>query len=156
MKINGRQHVGTMLVPLITAAVTVGVMSTIPGNAASPSEGATSLTATAQPHVLAGIHTTRHNRRSEPKIDKWFNSENGVKPTISGGRGYYRIDFGFRVVDDYAQCTIDSNWVDTRDAMCSIYLQGKQTFSLDIWDTGTLDGRAHGRNAEFWILVYGP
>ena len=72
-----------------------------------------------------------------------------VVATISGYHGRWLIDFGFSIVDDYAQCTIDSNCVDTRHAMCSVYLQEDQIFTVRIWTPGTQDGRRRARNAEF-------
>jgi hypothetical protein len=48
--------------------------------------------------VLAGVPTFRQGRRSQPAIDKWFNSVNGVEPTISGDHGRWLIDFGGRMI----------------------------------------------------------
>lgn len=148
-------RVAIILATVVASAVTVGVMTSLAGDASS-SGGGSSLGPLVEGRVLAGVHTFRQDRQAQPTIDKWFNAVNGVMPTISGDHGRWEIDFGFSIVDDYAQCTIDSNWVDTRDAICSVYLQDSQIFAVRAWDTGTMDGRPRGRNAEFWILVYGP
>lgn len=146
---------GIILATVVISAATVGVTTTLAGNAA-PTGGGSSRGPIVEGRVLAGVHTFRQGQRSQPAIDKWFNAVNGVEPTISGDHGRWLIDFGFSIVDDYAQCTIDSNWVDTRDALCSAYLLEDQVFEVRVWDTGTQDGRPRARNAEFWVLVYGP
>jgi hypothetical protein len=84
MATHGRKHLGTILVALVTAALTTGLMSALPGNAATTGGGSTPLGLVDAPRLLAGFHTVRSSETAVPTIDKWFNAVNGVEPTLSG------------------------------------------------------------------------
>ena len=79
----------------------------------------------------------------------------GTKPILTGTHGFYRIDWGFRVSQDYPQ-SVDNNYVDTRDAICTVYRYRPRAYFVGIWDTGTLDGRpAKQVDAEIWLTLSG-
>jgi hypothetical protein len=102
--------------------------------------------------VSAGVHTSRPISITDPPvIDDSFNYVNTTTPTISGSAGTYDINMGFDVTDRFVLCSVDTNYVDTRDALCTVSTPGGNTVRVRIWDTGDL----LERNAEFWVLVYG-
>jgi hypothetical protein len=105
--------------------------------------------------VAAGIHTVRATTLAEPTIDESFNNVNPATPSISGSGGTYLIDMGFATSNKFALCGIDTNYVDTRDALCTVSIPGGNTVRVRIWDTATQDDTAGFRNAEFWVIVYG-
>ena len=156
MAIRGRKHLGTILVALVTAALTTGLMSALPGNAATTGDGRAPLGTLGRPHLLAGFHTVRSSQTAVPTIDKWFNAVNGVEPTLTGGDGEFDVNVGFRTGQAFALCSVDTNYVDTRDALCTVSTPFRKTVRVRIWDTGTQDGTPHDQDAEFWVLVYGP
>jgi hypothetical protein len=155
MATRGRKHLGTILVALVTAALTTGLMSALPGNAATTGDGPTPLGTVGTPRLLAGFHTVRSSQTAVPTIDKWFNAVNGVEPTLTGGDGEFDVDVGFRTARAFALCSVDTNYVDTRDALCTVSTPFRKFVRVRIWDTGTQDGAPHEQNAEFWVLVYG-
>jgi hypothetical protein len=61
MATRGRKHLGTILVALVTAALTTGLMSALPGNAATTG-GGTPLGTVGTPRLLAGFHTVASSR----------------------------------------------------------------------------------------------
>jgi hypothetical protein len=98
--------------------------------------------------AAAGVHVTRDGANN-PVIEDWFNNYNGVAPTI-GGVGQYEINIGFTATDRFVMCTVDTNYVDTRDAHCNASTPSGNTVRVRIvnnagWDTP----------GEFWLLVYG-
>jgi hypothetical protein len=149
----GRKHLVTILVALVTAALTTGLMSALPGNAATGRERTPLGVDT--PRLLAGFHTVRSSETAVPTIDKWFNAVNGVGPTLTGGDGEFDVNVGFRTGRAFALCSVDTNYVDTRDALCTVSTPFRKVVRVRIWDTGTQDGAPHEQNAEFWVLVYG-
>jgi hypothetical protein len=106
--------------------------------------------------IGAGVHTIRASAGAEPTIDRFFNNVNGTAPTIAGSSGTYEIDMGFDVTERFVLCSVDTNFVDTRDAVCTVSTPGGNTVRVRIWDTGTQSGPAAERNAEFWVIVFGP
>jgi hypothetical protein len=146
-------------VAILTAALTAAVMSTVPRNAATASSVFRG-TSTGG-HVLAGFHAVRPGVRHEPVIDQWFNNVNDVRPTLMGEDGYYDVDVGFRTPQVFAHCSVDTNYIDTRDALCAVTTQYPEIVRLSVWDTATqrirpaLNGPPEFRNAEFSVLVYG-
>jgi hypothetical protein len=100
--------------------------------------------------VAAGVHIER-GAGDAPVVDRWFNNVNGTAPTIIGGNGDYDIDFKFDISDKFYVCTIDTNYVATRDATCSVNSYGGGVLTVRIYDTG--DNTV--KPGEFWILVYG-
>jgi hypothetical protein len=100
--------------------------------------------------VAAGVHVTR-GAADAPVVESWFNNVNSVAPTISGSAGDYDINMGFGVTDNFAVCSIDTNFVDTRDALCTVSTPGGNTVRVRTYDTGA-NAQAP---AEFWVLVYG-
>ena len=157
--IHERRHLETIVVAILVAITTAGVMSTAPGTAATTSSA--SVDASARGRILAGFHAVRPGPRHEPVIDQWFNNVNDVRPTLTGEDGYYDVDVGFRTPQVFAQCSVDTNYVDTRDALCAVGTQYPKIVRLTIWDTATqkirpaLNGPPEFRNAEFSVLVYG-
>ena len=92
------------------------------------------------PRLLAGFHTVRSSQTAVPTIDKWFNAVNGVEPTLSGGDGEFDVNVGFRTARAFALCSVDTNYVDTRDAVCTVSTPFRKFVRVRIWDTGTQDG----------------
>jgi hypothetical protein len=102
--------------------------------------------------VAAGVHTSRPNAITDPPvIDDSFNYFNGTTPTISGSVGTYDINMGFDVTDRFVLCSVDTNYVDTRDALCTVSTPGGSTVRVRIFDISA----ATEVTAEFWVLVYG-
>jgi hypothetical protein len=157
--IHERRHLETIVVAVVAAIVTAGAMSTVPRSAATASNAFRG--ESARGRVLAGFHAVRPGPRHEPVIDQWFNNVNGVRPTLTGEGGYYDVDVGFRTPQVFAQCSVDPNYVDTRDALCAVATRYPHAVRLTIWDTATqkirpaLNSPPGFRNAEFSVLVYG-
>ena len=146
-----KKHLSTFLIAAITAAATAatpGIAASIGGEEVSPRAS--------EAGVLAALHTVRRSGGQGVKIDQWFNSVSGTKPSITGSHGFYVVDWGFRVKQDYPACTIDHNYVDTRDAICTVYRFRPEGYFVETWDTGTLNGPARQRDAEIWVTVSGP
>lgn len=97
----------------------------------------------------AGVYVTRDDTDS-PVIQRYYNNVNDTAPTISGG-GLYTIDMGFDVTDRIIQCTLDTAFVDTRDAVCNVTTPGGNTVRVRILDTDT-DALVPG---EFFLTVTG-
>ena len=100
--------------------------------------------------VAAGIHVKR-GAGDAPVIERWFNNINGSAPTVSGSGGHYNIDFQFPMDDKFLQCTIDNNYVVTRDAVCSVYIHSSGVVFVEIFD----NSEGGLRPGEYWVLVYG-
>jgi len=104
--------------------------------------------------AAAGVHVTRDGA-DNPVLQDWFNNVNGIAPTVTGGGGFYGIDFHFSVLNRFLVCTIDNNYGDTRDAFCkaaNYWWWGTNTRAdVEIYDV-SVGGMAP---AEFWLLVYG-
>ncbi len=100
--------------------------------------------------VAAGFHITRDGSNN-PVVEDWFNNVNGVAPTITGSAGDYDIDVGFATATKFAVCSVDTNFVDTRDALCTISTPGSNLVRVRTFDTGANALAA----AEFWVIVYG-
>jgi len=105
--------------------------------------------------VAAGIHVTRSGT-DEPVIRQWFNSVNGVEPRILGGSGdgFYRLDVGFATRERYLVVTLDSNYVDTRDAVASVWAPTVaglanvvQVQIFDVSEGGPVP-------AEFYVMIF--
>jgi hypothetical protein len=102
--------------------------------------------------VSAGVHTSRPIAITDPPvIDDSFNYVNGTTPTISGSAGTYDINMGFDVTDRFVLCSVDTNYVDTRDALCTVSTPGGNTVRVRIFDISA----AAEVTAEFWVQVYG-
>ena len=100
--------------------------------------------------VAAGVHIER-GPGDVPVIDRWFNNVNGTAPTIDGLNGYYEIDFKFDLSNKFYVCTIDTNAVATRDAICSVNFHSTNEIKVRVYDIS--EGGL--RPGEFWVLVYG-
>jgi len=100
--------------------------------------------------VAAGVHVTRDGANN-PVVEDWFNNVNAVAPTISGGAGEYNINIGFATTGRFVMCAVDTNYVDTRDALCTTSTPGGNTVRVRIYDI-SVGGQAP---AEFWVMVYG-
>jgi hypothetical protein len=154
------RHATTIGIAVVAAAITASITTVVPGMAASGSQaGAMGPLAAATPRVLAGVHTVRATPGAEPTIDKWFNAVNGVEPRLSGEEGTYDFHMGFRTASRFVLCTVDTNYEDTRDAICTASTPMRRVVRVRIWDTGGNEGTGTPpgyRNGEFWVLVYGP
>jgi hypothetical protein len=74
---------------------------------------------------------------------------NGIPPTLSGGDGEFDVNVGFRTARAFALCPVDTNYVDTRDALCTVSTPFRKTVRVRISDTGTQDGTPRQQDAEF-------
>lgn len=104
--------------------------------------------------VAAGAHVTRGGS-DNPVIQDWFNNVNGVAPTINGSGGDYWVDFHFDVSNRFVLCSVDSYYLDTRDAICTTHIwywtPGRTEVTVYIYDVS----HAGPAPAEFWVIVYG-
>lgn len=121
-----------------------------PNNNITRAEMAVMLKKTASTLVAAGVHVKR-GAGDAPVIDHWFNHINGTAPTVSGAGGNYTVDFKFELDDKFMLCTVDNNYVVTRDAVCTVYIHPNDVVFVDIFDNSEGGLRA----GEFWVLVYG-
>jgi hypothetical protein len=118
--------------------ITTGCTATsyCPNDYVTRGEMAAFLHRTAGTLVAAGVHIDRDG--SDVVIDRWFNNVNGVAPSLTGSNGVYIIDMGFDVSQRYAVCTVDTNWVDTRNANCAAgtrwWSPPDNKIEVDIWD----------------------
>jgi hypothetical protein len=102
--------------------------------------------------VSGGVHTSRPIAITDPPvIDDSFNYVNTTTPTISGSTGTYDINMGFDVTDRFVLCSVDTNYVDTRDALCTVSTPGGNIVRVRIFDVSA----ATEVTAEFWVQVYG-
>jgi hypothetical protein len=86
--------------------------------------------------VAAGVHIkTAPNLNSPPAVDR---------------------SFGFSATNRVLSCTVDNNWVATRDAICTPYVFPNGTVAVEIFDTGTGSGPAGLTGADFWVIAFGP
>ena len=121
-----------------------------PDNSVTRAEMAAFLHREAGALVAAGIHVKR-GAGDAPVIERWFNNINGSAPTVSGSGGHYDINFQFPMDDKFLQCTVDNNYVVTRDATCSVYIHSSGIVFVEIFD----NSEGGLRPGEFWVLVYG-
>jgi len=121
-----------------------------PDNSVTRAEMAAFLHREAGALVAAGIHVMR-GAGDAPVIERWFNNINGSAPTVSGSGGLYIFNFQFPMDDKFLQCTIDNNFVVTRDAVCSVYINSSEVVFVEIFD----NSEGGPRPGEFWVLVYG-
>lgn len=110
--------------------------------------------------VAAGLHVTRDDSGTplDPSddtiaIDRWFNNVNDQTVTIIGEGGDYTVDWGFDASERFVVCTVDGNYVDTRNATCAAgtqwYSSGSTTTYVRIWDP-----EGGYQPAEFNLLLY--
>ena len=121
-----------------------------PDNNITRAEMAVMLKKTASTVVAAGVHIERGGA-NVPVVDRWFNNVNGTAPTITGADGNYVLNFQFDLSDKFYLCAMDTNYTDTRDAICSVNIQSSNEIRVRVYDTGE-NGQRPG---EFWVLIYG-
>jgi hypothetical protein len=104
--------------------------------------------------VAAGAHVGRDGSNN-PVITDWFNNVNGTAPTVSGSNGDYLVNFHFDVSTRFVLCSVDANYTDSRDALCTThnnwFSPGSQEVIVYIYDVSL----GHQGPAAFWLLVYG-
>lgn len=100
--------------------------------------------------LAAAVHVKRDGANN-PVVERWTNNVNGTAPTITGGNGFYEIDFGFNVGSRFPQCTVDTNFVDTRDAICTVSIPSGTKVRVRTHDVSA-DALAA---AEFWLTLQG-
>lgn len=86
-----------------------------------------------------------------PVVDDVTNLVDGAAPSISSNGGGYDLTFGFDVSDRFPQCTVDTNFVDTRDAFCTVSTPGANVVRVRIHDV-SVGGFAP---AEFFLTLHG-
>ena len=100
--------------------------------------------------AAAGVHIKRDGS-DNPYVADWFNNVDGVAPTVGGGSGSYAVDFSFSTTNRFPLCTIDENYVDTRNATCSASTPFNNRIFVEIYDADV----GWGQPAEFYLLLYG-
>jgi hypothetical protein len=103
---------------------------------------------TADQSVLGGVHTVRPDTNTV-EVDRSFNNVTGQPVAMTGSGGAYDFDFGFPVEDKYATCTIDQNYTDTRNAVCTVQLDG------NFADINVEDPDGAVAEVELWLVVFG-
>jgi hypothetical protein len=105
--------------------------------------------------VAAGAFVTRNSTTGALSIHHWFNNVNGTAPTIAKlFDGYYQLDFGFDARGRHAVCSIDPNFVDTRNANCGAGTRWFATSANSKVDVTIWDPEGGSQPAEFNLLVY--
>ena len=99
--------------------------------------------------AAAGVHIKRDGS-DNPYVADWFNNYNGVAPTVSGANGDYTINFGFNTTNRFPLCTMDNNYVATRNALCDVYPSGNYVF-VQTWDADV----GYSQPDEFYVFVFG-
>ncbi len=120
-----------------------------PGDVVTREQMAAFLHRTAGVTVVAGVHILR-GAGDAPYIYDYFNNVNSNTPSVTRGSQWYTIDFGFDVTNRYPQCSIDGDYTDTRNAICSVFNFGDK-IQVYIWDA---DG-GYTQPAEFYLLLFG-
>lgn len=74
-------------------------------------------------------------RLDDGAIQRSFNTYDDATPTISSaGADSVNIDMGFDVSDKIALCSVDTNVVATRDAICTVSTPGGSTLRVRVYD----------------------
>jgi hypothetical protein len=94
------------------------------------------------------VHVTR-GAGNAPVIEAVHNLT--TTPSIVQFAGGYQLDLGIDVSGRFPQCTIDTNFVDTRDAFCTVSIPATDTVRVRIHDV-SVGGFAP---AEFWLTLHG-
>jgi hypothetical protein len=98
----------------------------------------------------AAVHVTR-GAGNAPVVDRFSNLTNGAAPTIVQFGSGYDLTFGFDVSGTFPQCSIDTNFVDTRDALCTVSVPSANIVRVRVHDI-SVGGFAP---AEFWLTLHG-
>lgn len=100
--------------------------------------------------VTGAVHVTRAGDDS-PVVNRSLNNLGDTPATISGSNGLYHVDPGFDAQGSFVSCTIDTNFVDTRDAVCTVNTLANGTIRVRTFEP-TTDALAP---AEFHLLIVG-
>ncbi|CAN5597069.1 hypothetical protein BH20ACT2_BH20ACT2_03380 [soil metagenome] len=100
--------------------------------------------------LAAAVHVTRDGA-DQPVVSSFTNNVNGAAPVVTLAGGGYEIDFGFDVSGRFPQCSVDTNFVDTRDALCTLSVPSPDLVRVRIHDA-SVGGSAP---AEFWLTLNG-
>ncbi len=101
--------------------------------------------------LAAAVHVTRDGSDA-PVVQRFVNNVNGTAPSITTDEpGLYDINMGFLVSSRFPQCSVDTNFADTRDASCTVNTRIGNTVRVRIHDASVGGGAA----AEFWVTVSG-
>ena len=99
--------------------------------------------------VLAGFHINRPTS-STTELDRWFNNVNGLAPGFSSSDpGFYEVDMGFTVDDQFLLCSVDNDYVDTRNAICTVTGAG-EVVQVEMEDPNTST-----QESEVYVLILG-
>jgi hypothetical protein len=98
----------------------------------------------------AAVHVTR-GAGNAPVINRHRNLVNGAAPTITQFAGGYDLTFAFDVSGRFPQCSVDTNFVDTRDALCTVSIPNATTVRVRIHDASV----GGFTPAEFWLTLHG-
>lgn len=94
------------------------------------------------------VHVTR-GAGNAPVIRAVHNL--ATTPTITQFASGYDLDLGIDVSGRFPQCSVDTNFVDTRDAFCTVSIPSARTVRVRIHDV-SVGGFAP---AEFWLTLHG-
>lgn len=96
------------------------------------------------------VHVTR-GAGDAPVVADFSNLVDGAPPSISTFGSGYDLTFGFDVSDRFPQCSIDTNFVDTRDAHCTVSTPSANIVRVRVHDI-SVGGFAP---AEFFLTLHG-
>ncbi|WP_052668238.1 S-layer homology domain-containing protein [Nitriliruptor alkaliphilus] len=100
--------------------------------------------------VTGAVHVTR-DAGDAPVVSRSLNNVSEATASISGSGGSYIVNPGFNATGSFISCTIDSNFVDTRDGTCTVFALPNGNIRVRTYDTGT---QAFAP-AEFHLLIVG-
>lgn len=119
-----------------------------PNSAVTRGQMAVFLKNTAAVTVGAGYHLVGG------AISEWFNNVNGLAPTISScSADNCTVDVKFSTANRFIACTIDTNAVATRDAICTASVPSGNLARVRAWDISAAAFTSD--TTDFWVLIYG-
>lgn len=101
--------------------------------------------------LVTGAVSITRGASDAPVVSRSLNNVNGTAATITGSGGLYHVDPGFDASGSFVSCTVNTNFVDTRDAVCTINTLNDGTIRVRTTDSSTGSTTA----AEFHLLIVG-
>lgn len=118
-----------------------------PNSAVTRGQLATFLNETAGVTASAGFHLVGG------VIAEYFNHVSRVAPVPSCTADSCDVNVGFPTGDRFVNCTIDTNAVATRDAICTASRPSGNIVRVRAWDISA--AAFVSDTADFWVLVFG-
>lgn len=101
--------------------------------------------------LVTGAVSITRDGSDAPVVSRSMNNVNGTAATVTGGGGLYHVDPGFDASGSFVSCTVNTNFVDTRDAVCTINTLNDGTIRVRTFDNSAGTTAA----AEFHLLIVG-